>query len=140
MRNKAFLPLMEQILMIAVFAIAAAVCLHGFAMANSISKERSNLDAAVYLAQDTCEILKHTGGDMEKAAGLTGGTADGDTLVIYYDQNKNTTDADSAVYEVVSHRTQAQNGIGQAQVLVSTNGKDLFSLTVAWQEDDHERE
>lgn len=137
MRNKAFLPLMEQILMVAVFAIAAAVCLQGFASANRISKERADLDTAVFLAQDTCEVLKYAAGDMEKAASLTGGTADGNTLVIYYDGSRKTTHADSAVYTVVSRSTEGSNGVGQAEVQVSAQGKDLFSLTVAWQEDDH---
>ena len=138
MRNKAFLPLMEQLLMIAVFAIAAAVCLSAFAAGNRISKERSALDEAVLLAQNTCEILKHAEGDMEKAAGLTGGDWKENELLIYFDENGDKTDAESAVYLVRACRSKSEAGVGQAEVTVTAGETELYSVSVAWQEDSYE--
>ena len=138
MRNKAFLPLMEQILMIAVFAIAAAVCLSAFAAGNRISRERSALDEAVLLAQNTCELMKHAEGDMEKAAELTGGTWKGNELLIYFDANGDKTDADGAVYLVKACRSEPDSGVGQAEVTVTAGETELYSVSVAWQEDSYE--
>ena len=139
MRNKAFLPLMEQILMVAVFAIAAAVCLSAFAVGNRISKERSDLDTAVLLAQDTCEMLKYAKGDKEKAAEITGGAYSENELLIYFDENGNNTSSDSAVYLVRAHLGSVEHGVGEATVTVFTADKELYSLSVAWQEDSYER-
>ena len=61
MRNRAFLPLIEQILMIAVFAIVSAVCIGCFASARSISLGTEKKDTAVILAQNTAESIKANG-------------------------------------------------------------------------------
>ena len=138
MRNKSFLSLMEQICMIAVFAVATSICLYGFSLAHNISKERSTLDAAVLLAQDTCEMLKHAGGDTEKAAESLGASVDGSTLSICYDENKKLTDEASAAFVVKAVLRRDASGLGTAEVTVYANGEAVYSLTTAWQEAEYE--
>ena len=58
MKNKTSLFLMEQLVMILVFALCAALCLECFITADRISKETSLRDEAVLLAQNTAECLK----------------------------------------------------------------------------------
>lgn len=58
MKQKASLILMEQLVMILVFALCAALCLQAFAEADRISRETARRDEAVLLAQNTAESLK----------------------------------------------------------------------------------
>ena len=58
MKNKTSLLLMEQLVMILVFALCAALCLQCFMAADRISRETGLRDEAVLLAQNTAESLK----------------------------------------------------------------------------------
>ena len=133
MRNRSFLLLMEQICMIAVFAVAAAICLRGFASANKISQERNTLDSSVALAQDTCEILKHTKGDIKTAAQILGGHIKESVLFVYYDQDKKTTDPTAAVYVVKASPKTLDEDLGASVVEVYSDDRLIYDLTVAWQ-------
>lgn len=126
MKNRSFLPLMEILLTIAVFAIASVICLQGFTKANDISKRRSELDAAVLLAQDTCEVLKYSRGDMDLAAELTEGKVTDGGMVIYRDVN-------GVRFTVKVTADVSNDGIGKANVTVSTSARDVYELNVAWQ-------
>ncbi len=83
MKNKTFLPLLEQVIMVLFFALAAAVCLLVFSHASEISNNSEALDLAVVCAQNTAETLKSTNGDLESAALLLTGTSDAYTLKLY---------------------------------------------------------
>ena len=58
MRSKATLSLMELLVMVLVFALAAALCMQAFARAQAISLETMRRDEAVVLAQNGAELLK----------------------------------------------------------------------------------
>ena len=58
MKHKASLVLMEQLIMLLVFALAAAICLGLFAGAGELSRETRQLDTGVFLAQTAAEGLK----------------------------------------------------------------------------------
>lgn len=126
---------MEILLTIGVFAIAAAICLQGFSKANEISKKRSELDTAVLLAQDTCEVLKHAHGDMDLVAELTGGVVTDDSIVIYRDGNESGSDKTETEFTVTVTVTDSGDGIGKANVTVSTKTRSVYELRVTWQED-----
>ena len=57
-RSKAPLALMEQIIMILVFALAAAVCLQAFVYSNSLSVKGEQENNAVSHAQEVAEYCK----------------------------------------------------------------------------------
>ena len=58
MKSKATLFLMEQLVMLLVFALAAALCLGIFVRADRISAETKERDEAVILACNAAEMLK----------------------------------------------------------------------------------
>lgn len=58
MKSKASLSLMELLVMILIFALAAALCMQVFARTQEISLETVRRDEAVVLAQNGAELLK----------------------------------------------------------------------------------
>ena len=52
------LVLMEQLIMILIFALATALCLRLFVRADAISAENARQDHAVLLAQNAAELLR----------------------------------------------------------------------------------
>ena len=78
MKNKAPLALMEQLIMILVFALASALCLRLFVYSDQVSVSGAARDQAAAVVQNAAEALKLSGGSMESLAGLLGGEADAD--------------------------------------------------------------
>lgn len=152
MKSKAPLALMEQLVMVLVFALAAALCLQVFVLADRTSRRSENRDRAVPAVQNAAETLKgvgQTGGDMgytlEEAAHLLGGTVSQGLLCVCYDVDWNQVeDGDGCVYRLHAQGQPAPvEGLRQAAVWVDamedirvggTYSGPLFELTVAWQE------
>lgn len=111
MKSKATLFLMEQLVMLLVFALAAALCLNVFARANEISLQTARRDEAVTIAQNAAEMLKYSG-DPELAQAVAEG---GFTLEI---------------------REEASGipGLRQAEIIVIYEDREIFSLRTGWQE------
>ncbi len=123
MKNRAFLPLIEQVMMIAVFAIVSAVCIGCFSLARMICQGTEYKDNAVILAQNTAEAIKHNGG------------IDGETVIGYTD-TLTETDADNAVYLVtVQPFDDGDALLGSARIRVSRHDRTVYTVTVCWQED-----
>ena len=114
MKNRTSLLLMEQLVMVLVFALAAAVCLLIFAQARNLSREAASTDEAVILAQNAAEVLKATGGDQKTAQALAEAPYRLDILP-----------EDSGI-----------PGFAQAQILVYGEETLLFALRTGWQEVD----
>ena len=96
MKQKAPLNLMEQLVMVLVFALAAAVCLQVFVLSERISLRCEERDRAVLAAQSAAEVLKGSGGNYEQAARTLGGTANGQRWRLYYDESLQQTAEDTA--------------------------------------------
>lgn len=130
MKSRASLVLMEQLVMILVFALTAAICLRVFVRADQVSRETGLQDQAVIAAQDGAEALKACRGDLTAAADLLGGVTAGDTLTVHYSQIR-------LEITLTPGQTPGQTpGLGLAEVraIGTETGNTLFSLTVAWQE------
>lgn len=113
MRGKGTLSLLEQSLMLLVFALATALCLKGFLAAELIAEKNAALDEAVLQARNVAEQLKYSGGEWE------GEHSSGDHNV------------------TVRHVDSGVSGLGKAEVIVTDReGTELFSIPVAWQEVD----
>ncbi|MBQ1208400.1 MAG: hypothetical protein IIX65_07700 [Lachnospiraceae bacterium] len=138
MKNKAPLPLMEQLIMVLVFALAAALCLQGFALSDRTSNRQEARSQAVNRVQNAAEILKYTAGDYEKAAELMGGDWDGNTWTIYYNGSWQEVSEDQIgrpVYVLQASPVKTDNRLlGSAQVSVSSSKEELFRIVAAWQE------
>jgi len=143
MRSKSPLALMEQVVMVLVFALAAALCLRVFAFADQISARNAAVDAAVTACQTAAETLKICGGDMAHAqtgaAEMLGGRVEQGLWYILYDEDwEQVEDWPDAAYVLSAQGVPAQvDGLYRADVWVDSCGETqetLFSIPVAWQE------
>lgn len=112
MRSKASLSLMEQLMMVLVFALCAALCLRVFAGARQISEETARCDDAVVIAQNAAEMLK-AGCSPQETENLL--TADGYTL------------------EIVPQPSRIA-GLTQVQITVFWDSREQFCLQIGYQE------
>ena len=112
MKSKASLFLMEQLVMVLVFALAAALCLGVFVRANEISSETARRDKAVIIAQNAAQMLKTTG-DPE--------------LV------RQRVDSGEFVLEIQNENSEI-SGLRQAKIIVFYKNREVFFLRTGWQE------
>ncbi|MEE1357156.1 MAG: hypothetical protein UHG68_06290 [Clostridia bacterium] len=135
MKNKAFLPLLEQLCMILIFSIACTICLQVFLHADNISKDRDSQDEAVVIAQNAAELLKGNGGDLNACAQALSGISDEGTLIVFYDKKCSPVDNESnaELKLIVTKKETSSDLIECAQVEVIKNAKTIFELEVYWQ-------
>lgn len=141
MRGKAPLALMEQLVMVLVFALAAALCVQAFAVSDRISETAAARDRAVQLAQSAAEIMKSRGGDMAQAQSAAmerlGGQLSQGVWYVLYDGDWNEVSDDGAKDAVYRLEALPDSDAGQmkAEIRVSAEGGEtLVVLPVAWQE------
>lgn len=133
MRSKAPLALIEQIIMLLVFALAAALCLRAFVWADQQSEINAQRDRAMLLAQSAAETVKYCRGDLEEAA-RTGGAWDGSGWSVGYDGHWQETQSD-VVYRLRAEPVESGlDYLGTAVVEVLRDEQVLVSLNVCWQE------
>ena len=119
MRSKTPLVLMEQLVMVLVFAMAAAICLQVFGLSDRLSKENEARAEAALLAQNTAEELKSSYGE----ALLDWEEVDGRYFM-----------------EEEGYRVQVQaaeteiSGLRKVELQVLQEEEVLFEIPVAWQE------
>lgn len=119
MRSKTPLVLMEQLVMVLVFAMAAAICLQVFGLSDRLSKENEARAEAALLAQNTAEELKSSYGE----ALLDWEEADG----IYYMEEEG--------YRVQVQTAETEiSGLQKVRLQVLQEEEVLFEIPVAWQE------
>lgn len=134
MRSRAPLALIEQALMLVVFALAAVLCLKAFAWADVRSEQSAARDRALLEAQNVSETLKYYKGDFAAAADFGGGAWNGEVWTIRYDGAWNET-ADAAAYLLrVSPRESGLETLGMADVAVLCGDTPLAALQICWQE------
>ena len=135
MKNKAPLTMMEQVIMLLVFALAAGLCLQAFVAANQTSKTYAARDRAATAAQSAAETLKATTGNYEEAADLLGGILWEGNLTVYYDENWRLSDAPDIAYVVTAPPADlSQPFLAQTTVTVTdADLEPLFSLPICWQ-------
>lgn len=117
MKNKTPLPLMEQLIMVLVFALTAALCLQGFSLADRISRRQEAREKAVVLAQNLAESLKAGSGDLEATSRLLDDFPEDPDFVI----------------QVIPVSTDDPH-LGSARIVVTYEEEAIFEITVAWQE------
>lgn len=136
MKNRATLVLMEQLVMLLVFALAAAACLGIFAGAHRISRSTRHQDAAVVLVRRGAETLKANHGDWDSVARDLGAKTENGQLTIRYDAQLQPAE-DGCYWLFLQQEPAPLDNLGQAKVwVVHEDAFDtvLFSVTVAWQE------
>ena len=142
MKSKAPLALMEQMVMLLVFALAAALCLQAFVKSDDISEQSRDKDRAVELAQSVAEIVKSCGGDLDAAAEKLGVTADSDGMAFMIDYTEDWELADGTMrYTLGVYKDEDSGvpGLGTGGVWVRDekywgDTAELFRMEIAWQE------
>ena len=116
MKNKASLALMELLVMVLIFSLAAAACLRCFVWADRTSEETTRRDRAVILAQNAAEAVKARSGDIPAARALL--------------------EVPEGLILKITEISPEIPGLGEAEIAVENDrGERLFSLWIAWQED-----
>lgn len=124
MKRKAPLVLMELVIALGVFALAAALCLQAFSLADKTSRQAETLDRAVLLAQNGAEAVKHCRGDLSAAAALLDGKAAEGKLEVRQD----------GLTLTAVLREEGALPLGQAELVVTDGaGQTVFCLTASWQ-------
>lgn len=140
MKNKAPLALMEQLVMILVFALAAALCLQMFVLSDSTSVSGEKRDYAVTAVQNAAEALKLSRGSYDEMTQLLGGEATKDGWRMGFDDAWRAAPDGKAAYTVTAQEIEdGDDLLGSAIVAAyEAGGGQLFEVTVCWQEDRNE--
>lgn len=136
MKSKAPLALMEQLVMVLVFALAAALCLQVFVLSDRMSHQNEARDHAVVMVQNAAETLKRCGGDLEESAVRYGGTWDGTRWQLGYDADWAPTEPAESTYLVQAALRETEDPLLGSAVVTAQDedGAELFAVTVCWQE------
>lgn len=141
--SKAPLVMMEQMVMLLVFALAAALCLQAFVRSDALSHRSEARDRAITLAQSAAETIRHSGGDMGNALSQTAQALGGDyaqgLLWADYDENWAPLSSGSdGAYRLTAQGVPVETpGLWKAHVQVTEGDETvLFEIDVAWQEVD----
>ena len=137
-RSKSTLFLIEQLIVIAVFAICAAACISILASAYFTSEDTRDMSNALLVAESAAEAYKATGGELADVARIMGGTldyADGAYgLIVHYDGNWRASTESGASYRLM---LTPQDGDGIHSSLNSVNlivskqtGEEIISFPV----------
>lgn len=135
MKSKAPLSLMEQLIMLLVFALAAALCLQVFVLSGQISRSCQEQQQAVAAVQNAAEVTKAFKGDFRQLSEYIGGSGDPRLWRLGYDNDWEPVPADDAVYQVrITPLSTGMPTLGSAEVTALSQTGELFSVTVSWQE------
>ena len=127
--SKSTLFLIEQLIVVAVFAICAAACTTILTASYFIATESRDLNNAIHIAEGGAESFKAVGGDIGKTAHILGGAATDDggaaVAVVYYDKHWQVS-AEADAYYCLSLKARAPE---PAAPLLSTGDLSVDKLT-----------
>ena len=141
-KSKAPLVMLEQMVMLLVFALAAALCLQAFVRSDAASRQSEARDRAVNLCQSMAEEMRLNGGNPAEAAEalLEGWQCETGLFRVPLNEDMTAYTESGFPYEgapcfleVYAASYQAP-GLDGADIHITTrDGEDLFSLEVYWQ-------
>jgi type II secretory pathway pseudopilin PulG len=134
--------MMEQLVMLLVFALAAALCVQVFVLADQTSRRNQARDQAVLAAQNAAELLKSGTGEEElryaQAAEQLGGHYEDGQLWVDYDEDWTPVSQNGVYHLSVQGKNTGMTGLAAADISVcgdlETEPDILFQLEVDWQE------
>ncbi len=144
-KSKAPLAMMEQMVMLLVFALAAALCLQAFVKSDEMSKRSEARDRAMVLCQNVAEAMRASGLSASEAAWEAaeklGCRYDKGTLYQEYDENWNPVEpGELGVYRLDAGGIPTELPNLQAAHVCVRRGfnagqetETIFELEVAWQ-------
>lgn len=128
--SRSRLLLMELILNLLLFAIAAVVCLQLFAQAHLKSQQSQDLALATLQLQTVAEGFKATGADLTALQAQVGGTLSGQVLRLSYDESWQPTGGPAAYTLTLTASEDAQGMVTGDLSAARSDGQTLLGLTV----------
>ena len=135
MKRNASLALIEQVIMLLILIIAAALCMKAFVWSDQKSLYYGDRDRAMVELQSAAEVLKANGGDFSAAAAAYGGSATQTRWVLEFDENWNPTSS-VGTYRIYATAVACDvDYLGCATLTAQPAAGDILAqLTVSWQE------
>jgi len=139
-RSRSTLFLIEQLIVIAVFAICAVACVSILATAFFYAGDSNAAGNALIAAESGAEIFKATGGDFGAVADMLGGAAEGSgssgSVVVYYDKAWQVCGIADARYflhfiGVVPNDSPGSNLVRGELIVAKITGEELVAFPVA---------
>ena len=132
MRRRTLL-LMEELAMTLVFALAAAICLRAFALADGISRRSALRDALLRQAESMAAVCQWAEGDLQAAAERFGGQLDGAVWRLELDAAGDGTEDDAGGWVEITLLPE-EGLLGRAQVRAESRKDGLVGeFPLAWQ-------
>ena len=133
MRSKAPLVMMEQLVMVLVFALTAALCVQVFVLSEKLSVKTSATDKASMMAQNVAERIKNDNPKEFLKASDAVPVGQG-IWVMYFNETWNVSGEESATYYMEIQMEEETVYLWQIRIMVFTkDGMELFSIPVASQ-------
>jgi len=138
-RSKSTLFLIEQLIVIAVFAICAAACISILANAFFLARDTRDISNALLVAESLADSFKTVSGDLDAAAEISGGSVkniDGTySIVMFFDNSWLSVDEDDAEYilqlKSENNPSSPQTLLKGAVTVTRTAGDELLAFPVA---------
>ena len=135
-RSKSTLFLMEQLIVVAVFAICAAACVRILVASYMMATDSRDMRNAIHVAESGAECYKAVAGDLEKTAGIMGGSVSDNNgnyqATMFYDKSWQPSDESAAAYAL-----RLVSSAGASEPLSSTDlsvekktGEIILAFTV----------
>ena len=122
--------LMELIVAILFFILAASVCVHLFVKSHTLESESIDLNHAVSAAASVAEILRNEEDpDAFLAQFYSDGVAAENSFSIYYDKNWTPCSSAEAIY-TLKLETETANSFLTGKITVLEDADSLYQLTV----------
>jgi hypothetical protein len=125
--SKTRLFLIEMIIIILFFALAAAVCANVFVKAHLLSAQSADLSMAVIKAQTAAECVKETEGNLPKLCLLLNGQQTGQKVTVFYDKDWETAEDEQAVYTLEAD-VQTKDGLLTASITMRKGDEEIYSV------------
>lgn len=134
MKSKAPLAMMEQLVMVLVFALAAALCLQTFVLSGKISKKTEAKNRAVTEVQNAAEIMKN-GGFSKYLERYAPKQTEDESVSFFTKDWEITGEENQAEYKLtVSYTESVDLSLWKADIAIATvSGEELIRIPVAGQ-------
>jgi len=137
-RSKSTLFLIEQLIVIAVFAICAVACISILTAAYFNARDTKSTSNAILRAESAAEVFKATGGDVSTVRFILEGThgikSGYPSVAVYYDNIWQISDEDNASYvlHIAYYPTAGSNALVMAELTVERiDGDELVAFPLA---------
>ena len=129
MKRKSSLVLLELLIMVMVFALAAAFCLQAFTQADRISRDTLHRDIAVRLCDNAAQTIKAEGDVASAAASLGASPVEGRWQLTIPEGEE------TFLLELWKDSSELPGfGLARIRVCRISDGETLFGITAGFQE------